>query len=241
METLKLKSIAPNLVFGRNAIALDFSRESDAIAALKLYELHFADWARRWGCEALEVRIKGKKHTKVSADLMPEMFGLSALPELPEDEDKPVIDTNQSPQHLSSILFGADYGRLWEFCLEQYHSGRIIIITENHSNICLHTNDRLTKKRASWNPKDFNGYDYLKSWRSERNGTAEDGVNPQYWALRDFLDRDHYVPNYKYTLYRPDGALCEYSTDYYLCNDYQGTQVRIGVSDPDAYEILAPA
>lgn len=235
METLRLTNLALQLIRLEDAIAINFDHVSDAVKATKQWELHFAAWARAWGSPYLEIRVNGKRHCKISANITPEVYGMS---ELPPADDEPVIKP-PFPEHLNQNLFGADYVALWEFCLEQYKDGNIVIITDNQSNICLHTNDRLKPERAYWSAKDFDGYDYLKSWRRDRNRTAADGINPQYFDLKRLLERDHYVPDYEYELFRPDDALVSYSTSYYLCQNYQGREVRIGVSKPEMYQVLS--
>ena len=140
-------------------------------------------------------------------------------------------------------LLGADYLKILEFLMEQRQEGKIVIITSNTTNICYHTSDLLKPSRAHWSAAKFTGYNYLRSWRADR---AEDPnnprrLNPQFDLLREVLSRDGYAPGYEYTLYRPDDALCSYQTDYYLCRDYCGDEVRIGVSRVEDWRLLEPA
>jgi hypothetical protein len=140
-------------------------------------------------------------------------------------------------------LLGADYLKILEFLMEQRQEGKIVIITSNTTNICYHTSDLLKPSRAHWDAARFTGYNYLRSWRASRD---EDPVNPrrlnpQFDRLREILARDGSAPGYEYTLYRPDDALCSYQTDYYLCRDYCGDEVRIGVSRIEDWRLLEPA
>ncbi len=131
-----------------------------------------------------------------------------------------------------SDLFGADYLKILEFLQAQRHEGNIVIITSNTTNKCLHTNDLLLPSRAHWSAAEFHGYDYLQSWRVDL---------PNYEKLKGLLERDRTAPGFEYKLRRPDGAICEYETTYHLCRDYCGDEVRIGVSRPQDYRVLAPA
>ncbi|MDF5716180.1 MAG: hypothetical protein PUP93_20400 [Rhizonema sp. NSF051] len=60
--------------------------------------------------------------------------------------------------------------------------------------------------------------------------------------MRELLDRDDFIPGYRYRLIRPDGALCEYTTDYYnVADGWCGDPIRIGVSKPEDWRLLVPA
>jgi len=155
-----------------------------------------------------------------------------------------------------SNLLGADYIRIHEFLLEQKQNGNIVIITSNVTrdandepistenpqagrDICHHTSDLLLPSRAHWSARQFSGYNYRLSWRRDRHDYSR--LNPEYIQLKEILARDGYAPDYEYTLYRPDGAWCRYSTTYFLCRDYLGDEVRIGVSRPQDWQLIEPA
>ncbi|XHX78959.1 MAG: hypothetical protein RBJ76_03210 [Stenomitos frigidus ULC029] len=157
----------------------------------------------------------------------------------------PVSMTNANPSEEREAepmndrqldLLGADYRRILELLMQMNDEGKIVIITSNVTNICLHTSSLLKPSRAVWSPNQFTGYNYLKSWRLTRDD--ESRLNPQFDRLQALLQRDGQISNYEYTLYRPDGALCSYSTDYFLCNNYNGDQVRIGISKPEDWSLL---
>lgn len=154
---------------------------------------------------------------------------------------------------LQASLFGADYMRILEFLMEQRESGNIVIITSNITrdaygqnittdsptagrDMCHHTSDLLLPSRAFWSPLQFTGYNYRLSWRRDRDDYTR--LNPKYQKLKDVLARDGIAPNFEYTLYRPDGAKCRYETTYFLCRDYCGDEVRIGVSRPQDWAVL---
>ncbi len=135
-------------------------------------------------------------------------------------------------------LLGADYRRMHEFLIEAREQGLIVAITSQETDICRHTNDLLTPARALLNGRDMAGYNYRQSWRRDRSSDLTD-LNPQLERLKQALERDGFVSGYEYTLFRRmDNAQCEYSTDFYLCRDYCGEAVRIGVSRPEAYRVL---
>lgn len=127
------------------------------------------------------------------------------------------------------LLVGADYLRIHEFLIEQYQIGNIVIITSNTNNRCYHTNSRLLPSRGVFQPHQWTGWNYLTSWRE---------TIPQLERLQSLLASEGVVRGYEYQLYRPDNAFCTYSTDYYLCRDYLGDEVRIGVSRPTDWSIL---
>lgn len=150
-------------------------------------------------------------------------------------------------------LLGADYAKIHEFLMQQRTEGNIVIVTSNITrdakgnpintsnpkagrDICHHTNDQLLPSRAVWSPHQFTGYNYRLSWRASRNDYKR--LNPQYDRLRELLQRDGQVLDYEYELFRPDGAHCSYSTSYFLCRNYLGDEVRIGVSRPFDFRVL---
>lgn len=180
------------------------------------------------------------------------------IPAKMANSDRPI--NNQIPTNKMSIqnplaekLVGADYIRIHEFLIDQKRQGNIVIITSNITrdnlgnpistenpvvgrDICHHTSDELTPQRAYWTAKDFTGWNYRKSWRRDFNDYEH--LNPQYHRLKEALERDGFAENYEYTLYRPDGAFCSYSTSYYLCNGYLNDIVRIGVSKPGDWKLI---
>jgi len=157
--------------------------------------------------------------------------------------DIPASSNNQPSRDRHHDLLGADYMRILEFLMEQRQEGNIVIVTSNTTNICYHTNDLLLPSRATWTANKFTGYNYLRSWRASRqdNPLAPERLNPQFDTMRELLNRDGYIRDYEYTLYRPDDALCSYQTDYYLCRDYCGDEVRIGVSRPQDWQLIESA
>jgi hypothetical protein len=140
-------------------------------------------------------------------------------------------------------LLGADYRRILEFLLDQEAEGNIVVITSNITDVCLHTNSLLLPSRGLRQPADWCGYGYRRSWRSSLDDF--DRTNPDYDQLKALLARDGQVQDFEYTLFRPDvdsnhllDAKVRYQTSYFLCQDYLGHEVRIGVSRPQDYEVL---
>lgn len=184
--------------------------------------------------------------------ILPSMYARNGLNQwigamMEEKRGKSMVNNSQID------LLGADYVRIHEFLIEQKQSGHIVVVTSNITrdelgnpistphpragrDICHHTSDLLLPSRAYWSARQFSGYNYRLSWRAGRDDY--ENLNPQYERLKETLARDGYVPNYEYTLYRPDGALCSYNTTYFLCRDYLGDEVRVGVSKPNDWQLL---
>ena len=148
---------------------------------------------------------------------------------------KPVMAMNISDANLS--LLGADYCRLLD-CLMQWRSeGRIVWIVSNVDDRTLHVNDLLSSPRSLWTPNQFIGYDYKRSWRADFNDYER--LNPEYDRLKQLLEQYGRAIDYDYSLFRTvDSAKVRYQTTYYLCRDYCGIPVRVGVSRPSDYSIL---
>ncbi|BAZ18399.1 hypothetical protein NIES4071_102840 (plasmid) [Calothrix sp. NIES-4071] len=140
----------------------------------------------------------------------------------------------QSRNNLIDI-YGADYVGILDFLKESRLQGRIVVITSNTTNICYHTNDLLLPSRGILMPYQWVGFDYSALWRNSRGGIS------QLENLQQILASDRYIEGYDYNLRRPDGAIVEYQTDYYLCRGFLGDEVRIGVSLPEDYRILEEA
>jgi hypothetical protein len=163
------------------------------------------------------------------------------------------IKMNSNNSQVNPNLLGADYVRIHEFLIEQRLAGNIVVVTSNITrdaqgrrtqtenpeagrDICHHTNDLLLPSRACWDSKDWTGYNYRLSWRRDYDDFTR--LNPEYLQLKELLARDGQVENFEYTLYRPDSCKCRYSTSYYLCRNYLGDEVRIGISRPEDWAII---
>lgn len=219
----------------QGAICLTAPSEQSANLFLDMAISELVGSAKRMG-SPLEIHWKGCQNPlKISPRLSlgtgtQEIKGLS-------------MSSSTEPGNTALEVLGADYRRILEKLMIWRDEGKIVIITSNTTNICLHTNDLLKPSRAYYSAAQFSGYNYLRSWRHNRSDspTNPQRLNPQFDELRSRLARDGFVPGYEYTLYRPDDALCSYSTDYYLCRDYCGDEVRIGVSRVEDWVMLQPA
>ena len=140
-------------------------------------------------------------------------------------------------QELANYLKLAEYLRIHEFLIEKKQEGLIVILTSQIDDKCIHTNDNLLPSRAFWQPHQFDGYNYRLSWSLDKTGEPSD----EYFRLRNLLDSDGFVKDYDYKLIRPDGALCRYQTDFYHVDNYCGQPIRIGISKPEAWEMLRAA
>ena len=216
--------------------------EAHEIATVESEKL--AKWAQNFSREATVVRYPGGKPYRIPAEMAMQTDGAHIG----------MAKNMFSDRNLN--LVGADYRRILELLMQQKEEGNIVIITSNVTrdengnpintenptsgrDICHHTNDLLLPSRASWTASQFTGYNYRRSWR--RGFDDFERLNPEYHRLREALAKDGCAPNFEYTLYRPDGALCSYSTSYFLCNDYCGDQVRIGISRPQDWSLIESA
>lgn len=169
---------------------------------------------------------------------------------------------SQTPDPTPKLdLMGDDYLKIWEQIQVEKEAGKIVIITSNITrdrqglristpnpikgrDFCYNTSDTLLPSRATWTSDRWTGYNYRLSWRQGRHNFRE--LNPEYDRLKDLLERDSFVPNYHYRLYRPPspdeatGALCEYATSYYRVRlPWYNDEVRIGISDPADWRLIA--
>jgi hypothetical protein len=206
-----------------------------------------AELAKRWGLEMAHIQFpKMKRGYELFASFMnnsDDSVNDNAQAEIayaiagnqPNQSDpkpaNPSGGNEMSIEQMGSLL-GADYARIHEFLKEQREEGKIVIITSNITGICHHTNDKLLPERGVFKPHMWTGYNYLNSWRDTMSQLAH---------LQDLLRRDGKVSQYEYQLRRPDNAFCGYSTDYYLCHDYLGDEVRIGVSRPEDWRLIEAA
>lgn len=225
----------------RELLILEAPNEKAASKLIDLGTDNLATSATKFDCIAAIVRFPGCKNNpyRVPATMAEGNTGIK-------------MTTNSSPQ-LNPNLLGADYVRIHEFLIEQRLAGNIVVITSNITrdaqgrrietenpeagrDICHHTNDLLLPSRACWDSKDWTGYNYRLSWRRDYNDFTR--LNPEYLQLKELLARDKKIQNFEYTLYRPDSSKCRYSTSYYLCENYRGDEVRIGVSNPQDWQII---
>lgn len=226
-----ITAIAKEVQLGRAWIGLSVQSKIQAKLLLRQWEEVFQQWAARYGVEEFRLSLPDGTYMGV-----PSMSGASYL-----SSGQSIEGDNKMP---SASLVGADYMKILEFLMQARQEGMIVAIVSNTTDICYHTNDLLKPSRAHWSAAQFTGYNYLKSWRADRDGaiaSPDFRVNPQYSRLKELLARDGVAPNYSYELFRPDDAKCSYSTSYYLCRDYCGDEVRIGVSRPQDWTLLEPA
>lgn len=232
-------------VFDRGLLVAAVPSAKDAVKVVNRYTDYLAVSAFKLGFSKAVVKHPGLEPGEYAYEIPTRMAVIKQT-----EEVQPMINDNQMS------LLGADYIRIHEFLIEQKQAGNIVIITSNITrdsegepistpnpqagrDICHHTSDLLLPSRAFWSAKQFTGYNYRLSWRAGRDDYER--LNPQYEQLKEVLAKDGYVSNYEYTLYRPDGALCSYSTTYFLCRDYLGDEVRVGVSRPQDWQLLEPA
>jgi hypothetical protein len=132
-------------------------------------------------------------------------------------------------------LRDADFEQVIEFLSEQQQQGKIVTFTGHNSNICHFTSKELTAERfGAANPQTaLKNLDYLECWK--KTGSLE-----HYFKMRQYLEKDGYILGYTYQLVRPsDGALVEYSSDFFLVNELMGQEERICVSNPASYHIVS--
>lgn len=182
---------------------------------------------------ALQALKLGKRETLISYPGCDRPYQIPAKMAMQQEESMGGVE----PPKLE--LFGADYLKILEHLLQLTQEGKIVQIVDNDSDRCLHVNNLLRPSRAYWDSQQFIGFNYAVAWRKDgRDQNSE--PSDQYYRLKDVLRQDKRATGYSYQLYRPDGAYCEYSTDYFLCHDYCGHAVRIGVSRVEDWRLLQP-
>jgi hypothetical protein len=136
---------------------------------------------------------------------------------------------------LPQELRNADFEQVLEFMMRQKQLGRIVQLTDHNSNICHYVSKELTPERLGGaDPqKVLKNHNYLESW--EKTGSLEG-----YLKMRSLLEKDGYIPGYVHQLIRPsDGALGEYSSDFYLVRDLLGRETRMTSSNPKDYHVIS--
>lgn len=199
------------VTFHKNVVQIHCQTKKMAIALRQRY-VQLAQQCLRWDLAEAQVFWRGSGQRYFS---IPSFLAL---------EEAMTNSTQNQPS-----LLDADYLRTLDFIREKRADGRIVVITSMVSNICQHTNDLLSPDRGVFQPYQWTGYNYLNAWRDSLD---------EYNQLIELLNRDGYVAQYEYKLRRPDNRLCGYETDYYLVPNYLGEPVRIGVSKPEAWQLL---
>lgn len=199
------------VTFHKNVVHIHCQTKKMAIALRQRY-LHLARQCLRWDLVEAQVFWRGSGQRYFS---IPSFLALEEA-------------MTNSTQNESSLL-DADYLRTLDFIRDKRADGRIVVITSMITNICQHTNDLLSPDRGVFQPYQWAGYNYLNAWRDSLD---------EYNQLIELLNRDGSVSQYQYKLRRPDNRLCGYETDYYLVPNYLGEPVRIGVSKPEAWQLL---
>jgi hypothetical protein len=156
----------------------------------------------------------------------------SSYASMSQDPEPASVPTNQEfAIEIETNFRALNNDSTIDLMLNNHEKGNIVIITGHQSNICRYTSNKLLPKRAIWTPRQYNGYNYLISWRETMD---------QYEELCSRLRSDGMVAGFNYELIRPDGARCWYETDYYL-GIFNNEIVRIGISHPEAWRIIREA
>jgi hypothetical protein len=132
-------------------------------------------------------------------------------------------------------LRNAEYEQLLLFMAQQKELGRIVTFMGHDSNVYHYVSAELTPERLGGGSpqKVLKNKSSLESW-------AKTGSLEGYLNMRQYLERGGFISGYVYRLIRPtDGALVEYSSDFYLVDDLMGQKQRICCSDPKDYRIIS--
>ncbi len=132
-------------------------------------------------------------------------------------------------------LRNAEYEQLLLFMAQQKELGRIVTFMGHDSNVYHYVSAELTPQRLGGGApqKVLKNKSSLESW-------AKTGSLEGYLNMRQYLERGGFISGYVYRLIRPtDGALVEYSSDFYLVDDLMGQKQRICCSDPKDYRIIS--
>jgi hypothetical protein len=132
-------------------------------------------------------------------------------------------------------LRNAEYEQLLLFMAQQKELGRIVTFMGHDSNVYHYVSAELTPQRLGGGApqKVLKNKSSLESW-------AKTGSLEGYLNMRQYLERDGFISGYVYRLIRPtDGALLEYSSDFYLVDDLMGQKQRICCSNPKDYRIIS--
>jgi hypothetical protein len=110
----------------------------------------------------------------------------------------------------------------------------VVQITENDTNVCRFVSKTMTPERlGSSDLKSLKGYNYLTSWEKADSMAA-------YSKLRELLDSEGFAPGYVHRLIRKaDGALVEYSADFYLVRDFMGKPIRLSISKVEDFQVIS--
>jgi hypothetical protein len=110
--------------------------------------------------------------------------------------------------------------------------GKTLTIVSMLTNRCKHSN--VKPERGIRPAPEWTGYDYTRSWKIDGKNLSD-----EYIYLLNHLYDGEQVKGFEYTLVRPDdGALVRYVTDYFYLPDWYEEPVRVGLSNPNDYQVL---
>lgn len=143
--------------------------------------------------------------------------------------------TEVSSTGPSTIAPDASYEAIADFISGKRAEGLIVTITSMVSDRCLVVNDlQILDRGGGWNIDNWVGLDFKNLWR---DSFLAGRIN-YYAQLIQNLERDRHIPEFHYQIRRPAGELAEYSSTYYLINDYCGVPVRIAVSRVGDWQVI---
>jgi len=131
-------------------------------------------------------------------------------------------------------LRDAELDEIGTLIQDQSEAGMVVQITEHDTNVCRFVSKTMTPERLGTSDlKSLKGYNYLTSWEKADSMAA-------YSKLRELLDSEGFAPGYVHRLIRKaDGALVEYSADFYLVRDFMGKPIRLSISKVEDFQVIS--
>ncbi|HEY9657707.1 MAG TPA: hypothetical protein V6C65_04520 [Allocoleopsis sp.] len=154
------------------------------------------------------------------------------------DESDPNFKTPELQKRTSPIdrpnLYNAGFQQVWEQIIDWRRQELVVTITSMVNDQCLFVNDLQAPDRGAWSGQQWHAVNFRMLWRD----SFQPGRRNYYQDLIDAVMRDRVLPEFRYQIRRPSGALGEYYSNYFLVEDYLGAPVRIAVSDVGNWEIV---
>jgi len=155
-------------------------------------------------------------------------------PRQPSKKQNPLASPTGS-YGSSRISAAAPMEEVLDFIKGKKAEGLIVTVTSMVDDKCLIVNDLQALDRGGgWTGADWIGVDFKNLWR--------DSFMPRrtnyFSRLIESIEQDGHIPEFHYQIRRPSGALGEYSSNYFLLDDFLGAPARVAVSQVGAWSIV---
>ncbi len=182
--------------FQFNTLYIDCPNQGKA-KYLNEYKCQIAWWCQEFRLSSIELWWNGCNLHTIPVDTILKTPGCKAMLTLPKDFYK---------ASLKDIL---------RLAIDQEG----ICVTSHLTDGCIETSTDFNRERTGVHWEEIRKINFSFLWRELPGEKTESKKNAYYTQLKRVLERDRWVDNFEYYMYRPDGKIGHYIKNYRLTDE----------------------